>query len=107
MTKLSDAQVEERIHELARSMRSRGLAFSDMQARERAREIVLQELQMQEDFESRKDDPSLNPQQQKPRARQVSDEQLKAAGGMLTGNELPKDVPLAELLKGRAREQKK
>lgn len=95
---LSEAQVEERIAELAKNMRSRGLAMSDMQARERARDIVLQELQMQAKFERMKDDPALNPQQ---RPRQVTDEQMKTAGGILTGNELPKDVPLAELLKGR------
>lgn len=99
---LSDAQIEERIVELAKSMRARGLAFSDMQARERARDIVLQEVKMQEEFEQRQHDPSLNPQQ---RPRTVSEDELKRSGGMLTGNELPKDVPLAELLKGRNREQ--
>ena len=93
----SEAQVEERIAELAKNMRARGLATSDMQARERARDIVLQEIQMQAKFEKMKDDPALNPQQ---RPRQISDEQMKTAGGMLKGDELP-NIPLSELLKGR------
>ena len=97
---LSEAQVQERIVELAKNMRARGLATSDLQARERARDIVLQEIRMQADFDSKKDDPALNPQQ---RPQKISDEQMKTSGGMLTGNELPKDIPLSELLKERPR----
>jgi hypothetical protein len=99
---LSEEQIAQRIKELAASMRARGLATSDMQARERARDIVHQEIAMQKSFEAMQNDPSRNPQQ---RPRTVSEETLKASGGMLTGNELPKDVPLAELLKGRRTEK--
>jgi hypothetical protein len=104
MAQLSDKEIEQRIDDLAKTMRQRGLAFSDTQARERARGIVMQEVRMQGDFDKIKDDPALNPQQRK---SHFSDEEMKNAGGMLTGNELPKDVPLSELLKGRPREQKK
>jgi len=99
---LSDAQLQDRISELAKSMRERGLVMSDMQARERARDIVMQEVAMQEKFEQMQHDPAHNPQQ---RPRTVSEEELKRSGGMLTGDELPKNVPLAELLKGRTRKE--
>lgn len=99
---LTEAQIEDRIAELAKNMRARGLAFSDMQARERARDVVMQEMRMQQDFEKMKDDPALNPQQ---RPRVVSDETLKGSGGMLTGDELPKNRHLADILKGRRKEE--
>ncbi len=95
---LSEQEINARIDALAKNMREKGLAWSDSQARERAKDIVMQEVKAQEAFEKMKDDPALNPQQRK---HKVSEEDLKASGGMLTGNELPKDVPLAELLKGR------
>jgi hypothetical protein len=105
MTRPSDAEIEERVQQLAQTMRQRGLAFSDSQARDRARDIVMQEMKLQEEFERKKDDPAVNPQQR--RTQHIPDEAMRGAGGMLTGNELPKDVPLAELLKGRSREQKR
>lgn len=100
---LSEQEINDRVEALAKNMRAKGLAFSDMQARERAREIVMQEVKTQAQFEAMKDDPSRNPQQ---RTGHVPPEVMKQSGGMLTGDEFPKDIPLAELLKGR-REQKK
>ena len=93
----NEREVEERIQQLAQTMRAKGLAFSDSQARERARDIVMQEVKMQANFEAMKDDPEKNPQQ---RTHHVSQDALKQHG-LLTGTELPKDVPLADLLKGR------
>ena len=100
---LSEEEINARINTLAENMRKKGLAWSDSQARERAKDIVMQEVKMQATFEAMKDDPSQNPQQRKV---QITKEEMKQAGGMLTGDELPKDVPLSELLKGR-REIKK
>ncbi len=98
----TEQEISARIESLAQNMLQKKLAFSLSQARERARDIVNQEMRSQEQFEKMKDDPALNPQQRK---MHVSPETLKSSGGMLTGNELPKDVPLSELLKGR-KEQK-
>jgi hypothetical protein len=95
---LSQQEIDARISALAANMRAKGLAWSDSQAKERARDIVMQELKSQEQFEKMKDDPALNPQQ---RPSHISPETLKQAGGMLSGDEFPKDVPLAEILKGR------
>lgn len=97
----SEAEINSRIEALAENLMQKKLAFSMSQARERAREIVLQEVKMQEGFEKIKDDPAHNPQQ---RVQHVAVEDLKKHG-LLTGSELPQDIPLAELLKGR-REQK-
>jgi hypothetical protein len=105
---LSESEINERIENLAQNLRVKGLAWSDSQARERAREIVTNELRAQEQFERMKDDPSLNPQQ-KGHKSQIPPEVLKQmSGGMLVGDELPQDVPLSELLKGtRGKELKK
>lgn len=100
---MSEQEINERIEHLASNMRARGLAFSDSQARQRARDIVMQEVAMQESFDKKKDDPALNPQQQR---HGISQDQLKESG-MLTGNELPENVPLAELLKGTRNKDKK
>jgi hypothetical protein len=97
----SEQDINNRIEQLAATLRTKGLAFSDSQARDRARDIVMQEVKMQASFEKMKDDPSLNPQQ---RTSHISPEKMKEAGGMLTGDELPKNVPLAELLKPRKKE---
>lgn len=94
---VSEADINERVEQLAQTLIEKRLAFSQSQARERAREIVMQEVSMQSNFEEMKDDPARNPQQ---RVHNVPIEDLKKHG-MLTGNELPEDVPLAELLKGR------
>jgi len=105
---LSEREINDRIEALAQNLRSKGLAWSDSQARERAKDIVMNELKGQEAFEKMKDDPNLNPQQQGPRRPLLTPEQMKQSGGMLIGDELPKDVPLAELLKGtRNKELKK
>jgi hypothetical protein len=94
----SEHEIQERIDQLAAMLRQKGLAFPDSQAKDRAREIVMQEVKMQQSFDAMKDDPARNPQQ---RTGHVSPEVLKQSGGMLTGTELPQDVPLAELLKGK------
>jgi hypothetical protein len=94
----SEQDINARIEQLAQTMRQKGLAFSDSQARERARDIVMQEVSMQSSFEKMKDDPSLNPQQRK---ATITPEAMKQAGGMLSGDEFPKDIPLSEILKGR------
>ncbi len=94
----SQAEIDERINKLAKEMVAKRLAFSESMARERARDIIMQELKSQEMFEKVQFDPAKNPQQ---RTNKVSPELLKTAGGMLTGNELPENVPLSELLKGK------
>ena len=98
MTQPTDAQINARIEELAKAMRARGLAHSDMQARERAKDIVMGEIKYQASYEAAKDDPAMNPQQRK---STISDEAMKTAGGMLRGDEFPKGVSLADVLKGR------
>jgi hypothetical protein len=97
----TEQEINERIDQLAKNMRAKGLAFSDSQARERARDIVMQEVKMQSSFDKIKDDPKFNPQQ---RTAHVSPDTLKQSGGMLTGDELPKDMPLSEILKGRKKQ---
>jgi hypothetical protein len=94
----SEHDIQERIDQLAATLRQKGLAFSDSQAKERARDIVMQEVKMQKSFDEMKDDPARNPQQ---RTGHIPPEVMKQAGGMLTGSELPQNVPLAELLKGK------
>jgi hypothetical protein len=98
----TEQEIEDRITTLAQQMRERGLATSDMQARERARGVVMNELAMMKSYADAQFDPSKNPQQ---RPTKVAPEVLAKSGGMLTGDELPKDIPLAELLKGRKREE--
>jgi hypothetical protein len=97
----SEHEINERVELLAQNMLQKRLAFSISQARERARDVVMQEVSMQQAFEKMKDDPTLNPQQRK---SHISAETMKQAGGMLTGNELPQDIPLAELLKGKKKQ---
>lgn len=98
---INQQEIDERIESLAQHLRQKGLAFSDSQARDRARDIVMNEIKAQDQFEKMKDDVALNPQQTKTDKR-ISPEILKQkSGGMLIGDELPDDVPLAELLKGR------
>lgn len=97
----TDQEIEERIQKLAQQMRERGLATSDMQARERARDVVMNEMNMMKSYADAQFDPAKNPQQ---RPSRVAPELLAKSGGMLKGDELP-DVPLAELLKGRKREE--
>lgn len=94
MTSYSPA-VEEKITKLATSMLERKLAFSQSQARERAREIVLQEISMQTTFDQHVDEAKKNPEERK---RTVSDEKLKQSGGFLKGNEL-EGINLSEMLR--------
>lgn len=105
----SEKEINERIETLAQNLRQKGLAWSDSQARERARDIVMSELRSQEQFEKMKDDPVLNPQQKMPERQHIPADVLKQmSGGMLIGDELPKDMSLSELLKGtRNKDNKK
>ncbi len=99
----TEAEINARVEALAATLRQKGLAFSDSQARERAREIVMQEVSMQTSFDKMKDDPTKNPQQ---REAHVPQDKLKEYG-LMTGTELPNDVPLSELLKGRREKKEK
>lgn len=92
----TEMEIQERVERLAQSLQEKGLAWSKSQALAQARDIVMQEVRSQAQFEAMKDDATKNPQQRKT----VPPEVLRKSGGMLTGSELD-DVPLAELLKGR------
>ncbi len=98
MTPPTETEINARIEVLAKQMRARGLVHSDMQAREQAKDIIMGEIKYQASFEAAKDDPNINPQQRK---STISAEDMKAAGGMLSGDEFPKGMSLADALKGR------
>ncbi len=83
--------VQQRIKELAKTLRSTGIAASETRAEEMARDIVRTEVRQQERLDQRRNDPSLNPQQR-------TGSETRAPQSFSIDSSIPQDKPISELL---------